>query len=118
MSGGLPGRSVSHTHANRQSRRHEIARSGDGASTAPRKAEPRPQSAVTAAFQECGTFLKKFLAGFLPVRPGGAPSPLTLVPYYAWNNRGDQSMIVWVPARKSEKLAYETRNSRTADSAC
>jgi DUF1680 family protein len=27
---------------------------------------------------------------------GGAPE-LTLVPYYAWNNRGNGSMIVWIP---------------------
>ena len=25
------------------------------------------------------------------------PSNLTLVPYFAWNNRGDGSMIVWIP---------------------
>ncbi len=25
--------------------------------------------------------------------------PLTLVPYYAWGNRGDTEMTVWLPAR-------------------
>ena len=26
-----------------------------------------------------------------------ADTVLTLVPYYAWNNRGEKSMIVWLP---------------------
>ena len=36
--------------------------------------------------------------------PGGKPqnARLTLVPYYAWNNRGEQSMIVWLPRRPVE----------------
>jgi len=25
------------------------------------------------------------------------PATAKLVPYYAWNNRGEKSMIVWVP---------------------
>lgn len=52
----------------RQSRGQEIAHGQHGASTAIRKAEARPQSAVTTAFLECSTFLRKFLAGFLPLR--------------------------------------------------
>lgn len=33
------------------------------------------------------------------IGPGGKarPARLTLVPYYAWNNRGEKSMIVWLP---------------------
>lgn len=27
------------------------------------------------------------------------PAKLTLIPYYAWNNRGNASMIVWLPVR-------------------
>ncbi len=33
----------------------------------------------------------------------GQNIPLTLVPYYAWDNRGDSTMIVWIP--KSDSLA-------------
>lgn len=32
---------------------------------------------------------------------GTDPAQVTLIPYYAWSNRGDNSMIVWMP-RKSE----------------
>ena len=29
--------------------------------------------------------------------PGEAPTTLTAVPYYLWNNRGQGSMLVWIP---------------------
>ena len=29
------------------------------------------------------------------------PSTLKLIPYYAWNNRGEESMIVWLPRKES-----------------
>jgi DUF1680 family protein len=36
-------------------------------------------------------------------RPANAappkPIPLTLIPYYAWGNRGDTEMTVWLRAR-------------------
>ena len=34
------------------------------------------------------------------------PATVKLVPYYAWNNRGPESMVVWMP--RSEKLARES----------
>jgi DUF1680 family protein len=30
-------------------------------------------------------------------RPAAAPCTLTLIPYYAWSNRGLNSMRVWIP---------------------
>lgn len=33
----------------------------------------------------------------LPARVNGNPKQLRLIPYYAWNNRGDASMRVWFP---------------------
>jgi len=36
-------------------------------------------------------------------------STVRLVPYYAWNNRGEQSMVVWMP--RNEKLARENMKS-------
>ncbi|HEV2294725.1 MAG TPA: beta-L-arabinofuranosidase domain-containing protein [Tepidisphaeraceae bacterium] len=36
---------------------------------------------------------------------GAAPVKLKLIPYYAWNNRGNGSMIVWLP-RQAEMVRY------------
>ncbi len=51
--------------------------------------------------------LKGIHAASLPAREvvaGGArPATLKMVPYYAWNNRGQDSMIVWIP--RTEELA-------------
>src|ERR671910_300581 len=41
---------------------------GDGG-PASNGANARPLSAVTAAFVECNSFLKKYLSGFLPAQP-------------------------------------------------
>ena len=30
-------------------------------------------------------------------RPEHAPARLTAVPYYIWNNRGPNRMLVWIP---------------------
>ncbi|MDX1619026.1 MAG: hypothetical protein R3224_09590, partial [Balneolaceae bacterium] len=30
---------------------------------------------------------------------------MTLVPYYAWNNRGDRSMRVWFPEKAGTELS-------------
>ena len=35
---------------------------------------------------------------YLPPPPG-KPVELTLIPYYAWANRGVDQMEVWIPAR-------------------
>lgn len=37
-------------------------------------------------------------AGSVP-RPGLHPTPITLIPYYAWANRGESHMTVWMPYR-------------------
>jgi len=34
---------------------------------------------------------------------------LKLIPYYAWNNRGDESMIVWFPT-KSDMIQFSDVN--------
>ncbi|TKG93586.1 hypothetical protein EYV94_17150 [Puteibacter caeruleilacunae] len=50
--------------------------------------------------------LKDVVKVNLPIQSVGATtSQATLIPYYAWNNRGDASMIVWIP--DNEKLAEE-----------
>jgi hypothetical protein len=36
-------------------------------------------------------------------------STVRLIPYYAWNNRGEQSMVVWLP--RDERLARESMTS-------
>ena len=36
---------------------------------------------------------------------------LKLIPYYAWNNRGDQSMIVWLPT-KPDMIQFTNGNSK------
>jgi len=41
------------------------------------------------------------------------PTRITLVPYYAWNNRGEKSMIVWLP--QSEALARSVWTPQAAD---
>jgi DUF1680 family protein len=41
-------------------------------------------------------------------RASGPDSRLVLVPYYAWDNRGDGSMLVWLPANSD---VSETRVS-------
>ncbi len=34
------------------------------------------------------------------------PSKVNLIPYYAWNNRGEDSMIVWMPRKESLARKY------------
>ena len=43
-----------------------------------------------------------------------APSTLKLIPYYAWNNRGEDSMIVWLPRKESLARRYMVSNQLTA----
>lgn len=47
--------------------------------------------------------LKNIISISLPVRSNGINGvkneELKLIPYYAWNNRGDESMIVWFPTK-------------------
>ena len=42
------------------------------------------------------------------------PSTLNLIPYYAWNNRGEDSMIVWLPRNESLARKYMASNQLTA----
>jgi DUF1680 family protein len=37
------------------------------------------------------------LGGVTVLHADGAPTPLTLIPYYAWANRGQHAMRVWIP---------------------
>jgi DUF1680 family protein len=37
------------------------------------------------------------LGGITVLHADGAPTPLTLIPYYAWANRGQHAMRVWIP---------------------
>ena len=44
------------------------------------------------------------------------PSTAKLIPYYAWNNRGEQSMVVWLPRKESLARKYMVSNQlATAD---
>jgi hypothetical protein len=38
------------------------------------------------------------------------PSTVRLIPYYAWNNRGQESMIVWLPRKESLARKYMVSN--------
>jgi len=42
------------------------------------------------------------------------PSTVKLIPYYAWNNRGEDSMIVWLPRNESLARKYMVSNQLTA----
>jgi len=42
------------------------------------------------------------------------PSRVKLIPYYAWNNRGEDSMIVWLPRTESLARRYIVSNQLTA----
>ncbi len=42
------------------------------------------------------------------------PSTVRLIPYYAWNNRGEDSMIVWLPRKESLARQYMVSNQLTA----
>lgn len=41
-------------------------------------------------------------------------STVKLIPYYAWNNRGEDSMIVWLPRNESLARKYLVSNQLTA----
>jgi hypothetical protein len=41
-------------------------------------------------------------------------STVNLIPYYAWNNRGEESMIVWLPRNESLARQYMASNQLTA----
>jgi len=41
-------------------------------------------------------------------------STVKLIPYYAWNNRGEESMIVWLPRNESLARKYMVSNQLTA----
>ena len=41
-------------------------------------------------------------------------STVKLIPYYAWNNRGEDSMIVWLPRNESLARQYMVSNQLTA----
>ena len=41
-------------------------------------------------------------------------SILKLIPYYAWNNRGEESMIVWLPRNESLARKFMVSNHLTA----
>jgi hypothetical protein len=41
-------------------------------------------------------------------------STVKLIPYYAWNNRGEESMIVWLPRKESLARKYMVSNQLTA----
>ncbi|MBC8871750.1 MAG: glycoside hydrolase family 127 protein [Planctomycetes bacterium] len=42
------------------------------------------------------------------------PSALKLIPYYAWNNRGEDSMIVWLPRNESLARQFMVSNQLSA----
>jgi DUF1680 family protein len=45
-------------------------------------------------------YRKDLLGGIMVIRAKGpAASPFTAIPYYAWSNRGDGEMSVWLPAK-------------------
>ena len=46
--------------------------------------------------------------------PVKAVSTVKLIPYYAWNNRGEESMIVWLPRNESLARKYMVSNQLTA----
>jgi uncharacterized protein len=68
---------------------------------------PSASSIVTSTFDQ--GVLKGLIRIELPAkRASGPDSRLVLVPYYAWDNRGDGSMLVWLPANSD---VSETRVS-------
>ena len=38
--------------------------------------------------------------GRLPVRTETRPVRIRMVPYFAWNNRGEPQMTVWMPLKQ------------------
>ncbi len=55
--------------------------------------------------------LKNIISVELPVShinsQGSMDQKISLIPYYAWNNRGKGSMIVWFPTKKEQIFYYE-----------
>jgi len=60
---------------------------------------PAPEQITTAKFAD--GIMDQITTISLPVmaseRSGVQAATLTLIPYYSWNNRGNASMIVWLP---------------------
>ena len=56
---------------------------------------------------ETSAFVDGLLAGILkvslPANRNGAPHQLVMVPYFAWNNRGNGTMRVWLPRTESNR---------------
>ena len=59
---------------------------------------PKPSAILTETIER--GVLKNVVKVFFPANEagtgGGRTGELTMVPYYAWNNRGNGSMIVWI----------------------
>ena len=58
------------------------------------------QSTISTEIIESGALQNIVRVSFPSTEFGagdGSPHPLTMIPYYAWNNRGNGSMIVWIP---------------------
>jgi len=65
--------------------------------------DPLPEETATKSAYFTEGRLKNIVKLEIPVRrtngQGDRDAVLTMVPYYAWNNRGIGSMIVWLPLR-------------------
>ena len=56
--------------------------------------------ALPADAELIAEYRKNLLGGITVVRAQStAASPFTAIPYYAWSNRGDGEMCVWLPAK-------------------
>ncbi|WP_266367077.1 glycoside hydrolase family 127 protein [Tellurirhabdus rosea] len=56
--------------------------------------------ATLAPGQRFSTVVQKDLLGGITVLKSSAPAALTLIPYYAWSNRGPGEMTVWFGQRR------------------
>lgn len=66
---------------------------------------PKSAEITTAKFRE--GILENIVAVKFPMNQlthsEGVKVPVQLIPYYAWNNRGDDAMIVWFPTKDEDE---------------
>jgi hypothetical protein len=76
---------------------------------------PEAAEASEATWEELGAsplqgVVRLHVPGMEVFGEGSGETMISMVPYYAWNNRGEASMIVWMP--RTEDLARESMKSR------
>lgn len=73
--------------------------------------EKLPDPSDVSSHQSDTGILKNIITVELPVShinsSGSMDQKISLIPYYAWNNRGKGSMIVWFPTKKEQIFYFE-----------